>query len=293
MKKRLLAACTMGFCSGVERAVKILEDTLQNESDTVYVRKNIVHNTALIKRFKDMGAVFVNEIFEVPDGGTVVFAAQGVSPAVREAAAKKHLKVIDTACPLVSKVHSEAARFKEQGYNIILIGDAGHDEVIGITGEAPDNIRVIANEVNAVDALPAINAPLAWLSQTTLNVDETIRTVKRLHKRFPEIKDPPKSDICYATRDRQAAVKSIAGECDLFVVAGSKSSANTNRLVETALTAGARTAIRIDEPEELGGVDFNSIDTVGLSAGASVADEQINRIIEYITNMGYVLENTD
>lgn len=288
MEKRLLVASAMGFCGGVERAVKILEDALKTEGGTVYVRKEIVHNIAVIKRFKDKGAVFVNDLSEVPDGGTVVFAANGVSPAVREAAKEKRLKVIDAACPLVAKVHSEAAGLKARGCNIILIGDEGHDEIIGIVGEAPDKIWVIENSEKAADALPEIAPPIAWLSQTTLNIDSAMKTVERLRVKFPGIIDPPKSDICYATRDRQTAVKNIAGECDLFVVAGSESSANTKRLVEIALSAGARRAIRIDAPEELCGVDFSAVNTVGFSAGASAADEEINRMIGYLEGLGYV-----
>lgn len=287
MEKRLLIASAMGFCGGVERAVKILRDALKAEG-TVYVRKEIAHNNALIKRFKDMGAVFVNELDEVPDGCAVVFAAHGVPPSVREEARKKRLRVIDATCPLVAKVHSEAAGLKANGFNIILIGNEHHDEVIGIMGEAPDKIRVIENSERAADALPEIAPPVAWLSQTTLNIDCTMKTAERLRVKFPGITDPSRSDICYATRDRQSAVKSIAGECDLFVVAGSASSANTNCLVDIALSAGARGAVRIDAPEELCGVDFSAVNTVGFSAGASSAEEDINRIIGYLEGLGYV-----
>ncbi len=290
MAKRLLVASSMGFCGGVERAVKILEDALRTEGGTVYVRKEIVHNTAVIKRFKKMGAVFVNDLSEVPDGGTVVFAAHGVSRAVREEAKKKRLKVIDATCPLVEKVHSEAAGLKARGFNIILIGDERHDEIIGIMGEAPDKIRVIENSEKAADALAEIAPPIAWLSQTTLNIEITMKTVERLRVKFPGITDPPRSDICYATRDRQAAVKKIAGECDLFVVAGSSTSANTNRLVDIALSSGARAAVRIDTPKELSGVDFSAVDTVGFSAGVSAAGEEIRSIIGHLEALGYVPE---
>ncbi len=288
MEKRLLLASAMGFCGGVERAVKILDNALRTESGTVYVRKEIVHNKAVIERFRNMGAVFVNDLSEVPDGGTVVFAAHGVSPKVREAAKKKRLRVIDATCPLVSKVHKEAAELGARGCNIILIGDKRHDEVIGIMGEAPDRIRVIENSPEAADALPETAAPAAWLSQTTLNIDCTMKTAERLRMKFPAIKGPESSDVCYATRDRQAAVKSIAKECDLFVVAGSSSSANTRRLVETALAAGARDAVRIDAPEELCGADFSAVNTVGFSAGVSAAREEIDNIIGYLEGLGYV-----
>ncbi|MCL1969727.1 MAG: 4-hydroxy-3-methylbut-2-enyl diphosphate reductase [Bacteroidetes bacterium] len=287
MGKRILLASPRGFCMGVERAIKMLEDTISRESGTIYVRKEIVHNDNLVEHFKSLGVVIVDEVDDVPEGCVVVFSAHGVAPSVRENAKIRNLKIVDTTCPLVTKVHNEAIRFKEQGYTIILIGEAGHKEVIGVMGEAPDNIHVIQNKED-VDNLTGIDSSrVAWLSQTTLNVDETMKIVEELREKYPLIQGPSKSDICYATRNRQLAVKNVANECDLFIVVGSKASSNTKRLAEVASESRTTKVVRIDGPEELISVDFSSVQTVGVSSGVSVANEQLMRIIEHLKKTGY------
>ncbi len=287
MDKRILLASPRGFCFGVGRAIEMLNSVIERESGPVYALHEIVHNTALVNRYKALGVRFVQELEQVPQGGTVVFSAHGVAPSVREQAADRRLNVIDTTCPMVAKIHREAAALKERGCSIILIGKAGHNEVAGIAGEAPAQTQVIQS-VADVDRITCVDsAHIAWLSQTTLNVDDTQRIVERLHEVFPLIQDPPQSDICYATRNRQLAVKSIAGECELFLVAGSANSSNTNRLVEAAREAGAAAALRIDTPEELAGVDFSRVFTVGLSAGVSVEERQLKGVVAYLNQIGY------
>jgi len=287
MEKRILLASPRGFCFGVNNAINILEDTIKQEKGTVYVRKEIVHNIVLVDHFKSLGVVFVDEVDEVPTGGVVVFSAHGVAPSVRKNAKARNLKVIDTTCPLVMKVHNEAIRFKEQGCTIILIGEIDHKEVIGIVGEAPENIQVIRSEMD-VDNLTGIDSSrVAWLSQTTLNVDETKRIVERLREKYPLIKEPSQSDICYATRNRQLAVRNIANECDIFIVVGSKNSSNTNRLAEVASEAGAKKVVRLDKPEELDSVDFSLISTIGITSGVSVEKDQLESIIMYLGKIGY------
>jgi 4-hydroxy-3-methylbut-2-enyl diphosphate reductase len=272
---------------GVNQAIKMLEETISQESGTIYVRKEIVHNVALVEHFKSLGAVIVDEVDDVPEGCAVVFSAHGVSPSVREKANDRNLKVIDTTCPLVTKVHNEAIRFAEQGYAIILIGETGHKEVTGVMGEAPDNIRFIHDEKD-IDGLAGINSSkVAWLSQTTLNVDETQKIVKHLREKFPLIQGPPKSDICYATRNRQLAVRNIASECDLFVIIGSKNSSNTKRLAEVARETDALEVMQIDEPEELDYLDFALLSTIGVTSGVSVENNQLERVVSYLRKKGY------
>ena len=290
MEKRILLASPRGFCMGVERAIKMLEDAISQENGAIYVRKEIVHNVALAERFESLGVVTVGEVDEVPEGSVVVFSSHGVAPSVREKATARNLKVVDTTCPLVTKVHNEAIRFKELGYEIILIGETNHEEIIGVMGEAPDNIRLINNEKDFDKLCGVDGARVAWLSQTTLNVDDTQKIVAKLREIFPLIQGPPKSDICYATRNRQLAVKNIANECDLFVVVGSKNSSNTRKLAEVAAKSGANKVARIDEPEELLNVDFSPVITVGATCGVSVANEQWTRIVEYIKSLGYTTD---
>ena len=289
MEKRILLASPRGFCMGVERAVRMLEEALRREQGTVYVRRELVHNAALMERFQSLGAVVVREVDQVPPGGTVVFSAPGVAPSVRERAGARGLRVVDTTCPLVEKVHREAARLREEGYTILLIGEPGHKEVEGVMGEAPERIRLIPSRgAPCPGCLDGIDGSrVAWLSQTTLHVDETARIVEGLRKRFPLIQGPPKSDICYATKNRQAAVKSIAGECGLFIVVGSKTSSNTRRLAEVAAEAGAGRAIRIDEPEELEDLNFSGVETVGVSSGVSAGEEQLDRVLSDLKKRGY------
>ena len=282
MEKRILLASPRGFCMGVERAVRMLEEALRREQGTVYVRRELVHNAALMERFQSLGAVVVREVDQVPPGGTVVFSAHGVAPSVRERAGARGLRVVDTTCPLVEKVHREAARLREEGYTILLIGEPGHKEVEGVMGEAPERIRLIPSSgAPCPGCLDGIDGSrVAWLSQTTLHVDETARIVEGLRKRFPLIQGPPKSDICYATKNRQAAVKSIAG-------VGSKTSSNTRRLAEVAAEAGAGRAIRIDEPEELEDLNFSGVETVGVSSGVSAGEEQLDRVLSDLKKRGY------
>ena len=289
MEKRILLASPRGFCMGVERAVRMLEEALRREQGTVYVRRELVHNAALMERFQSLGAVVVREVDQVPPGGTVVFSAHGVAPSVRERAGARGLRVVDTTCPLVENVHREAARQREEGYTILLIGEPGHKEVEGVMGEAPERIRLIPSSgAPCPGCLDGIDGSrVAWLSQTTLHVDETARIVEGLRKRFPLIQGPPKSDICYATKNRQAAVKSIAGECGLFIVVGSKTSSNTRRLAEVAAEAGAGRAIRIDEPEELEDLNFSGVETVGVSSGVSAGEEQLDRVLSDLKKRGY------
>ena len=293
MKKRILTASPRGFCFGVERGIKILEEAIKQEKGVVYVRNEIVHNVLLTERFKSRGVIFVEELDEVPDGGAVVFSAHGVAPAVREEALRKNLKVYDATCPLVTRVHEEAVKFKNQGYTIVLIGIPGHPEITGITGEAPDNIRFIRDErdFGALDDIDD-KSGVAWLSQTTLNADAVSRTVEKLREKFPRLKDPSKSCVCHATKNRQAAVRKIAGECDLFIVVGSEKSSNTQRLKEAAVESGAKTAVRIDKPEELRGADFSSVYTVGIASGVSVSEDILESVVTYLNELGYGEEET-
>jgi len=284
MEKRILLASPRGFCAGVRNAVAMLEEAVK--SGKVYVRGEIVHNKALAEQFATAGAVQVGEVGEVPEGGTVVFSAHGVAPSVREQAKARNLKIIDATCPFVTKVHEEAKRLSEAGCTIILIGDSAHDEVIGIVGEAPDNITVIQSEED-VDGLAA-NGKIAWLSQTTLNADTVSAIAGRLRAKFPQIAEPPlESRVCGASRNRQEAVKRIAGECDLFAAVGSANSSNTLRLVEAAYSAGAAKAVRVDNPADLDGIDLASVYTVGITSGVSVADEQFESVVAYFEEKGY------
>ena len=286
-EKRVLLASPRGFCIGVERGINMLKDAIQKEQSPIYVRKEIVHNTVLIDYFKSLGVVFVDEVDEIPNGSVVVFSTHGVAPSVREKAREKNLKVIDATCPLVTKVHNEAIRFSELNYSIILVGDANHPEVIGVAAEAPNNIQVIRDE-NDFEKITGIDdSRIAWLSQTTLNFDDTQKIVGRLREKYPALQDPPQSDICYATRNRQIAARAIAEECDLFIAVGSKNSSNTNRLAEVASEAGANKAVRVDKPEELDNVDYSSVKTIGVSSGVSVTEEQLMGIIARLKEKGY------
>jgi len=285
MKKRTYKKATpRGFCFGVENALKILDNAIKK--GTVYVRKEIVHNIVLVDYYKSLGVVFVDEVDDIPDGSTVVFSAHGVSPQVRKKSAQKALHIIDATCPLVEKVHEEAIHFSKQGYTIVLIGETGHDETIGIMGEAPDNIHLITNE-NDIDHLNINNPKIVWLSQTTLNYDDTLKIAEKLWQKYPSLQDPT-HNICKATKERQAAVKSIAAGRGLFIVVGSKNSSNTNRLVEVA--AGAAKTIRADRPQELNVIDFSEIKTIGITSGVSVTDELFSQFITYLEERGYIDE---
>ena len=242
-KKRVLLAAPRGYCAGVDRAVITVEKALDLYGAPVYVRKQIVHNKHVVQTLEARGAIFVDETDEVPEGKIVVFSAHGVSPAVHQSAADRNLKTIDATCPLVTKVHHEARRFASDDYDILLIGHEGHEEVDGTAGEAPENIQL----VDGIESIKNIKVrdenKVAWLSQTTLSVDETLATVAELRKRFPNLIDPPSDDICYATQNRQVAIKEIAPQADLVLVVGSTNSSNSVRLVEVSLEYGAKAAI--------------------------------------------------
>lgn len=264
-----------------------VEKALEHYGAPVYVRKEIVHNKYVVETLTRRGAVFVSETDEVPEGARVVFSAHGVSPAVHAAAAVRSLQTIDATCPLVTKVHKEAVRFAGEDFDILLIGHQGHEEVEGTAGEAPDHIQVV-NSPDDVDSV-VVRDPerVVWLSQTTLSVDETMETVRRLRVRFPAMQDPPSDDICYATQNRQVAVKKLAPECDLVVVVGSANSSNSVRLVEVALTAGAGAAYRIDTADEIDPAWLADVRTVGVTSGASVPEILVTDVVERLAAFGF------
>lgn len=264
-----------------------VEKTLALHGAPVYVRKQIVHNKHVVETLEAKGVVFVEELSEVPDGAIVVFSAHGVSPAVHAEAKERNLKTVDATCPLVTKVHQEAKRFAADGYQILLIGHAGHEEVEGTMGEAPENMTLVQSpdEVDSVSIDP--NRPVAWLSQTTLSVDETLATVDKLRERQPDLIDPPSDDICYATQNRQVAVKKIAPECDVLIVVGSGNSSNSVRLVEVGLEAGAKSSYRVDGAHELKDEWFEGATTVGLTSGASVPENLVQDTLAWLAERGY------
>jgi len=285
--KRVLLAAPRGYCAGVDRAVIAVEKALELHGAPVYVRKEIVHNKYVVETLTRRGAVFVNETDEVPEGARVVFSAHGVSPAVRDAAAARSLVTIDATCPLVTKVHKEAVRFAREGQTILLIGHTGHEEVEGTAGEAPES-TIIVNSPDDVDGIVVPDPEnVVWLSQTTLSVDETMETVRRLRERFPALQDPPSDDICYATQNRQVAVKKLAPDCDLVVVVGSANSSNSVRLVEVALQAGAGASYRIDAADEMLDEWFEGVTTVGVTSGASVPEILVRDVLESLAARGY------
>ena len=285
--KRVLLAAPRGYCAGVDRAVVAVEKALDLYGAPVYVRKEIVHNKHVVRTLQDRGAIFVDETDAVPEGEHLVFSAHGVSPAVRAAAEARSLQTIDATCPLVTKVHKEAVRFAKQDAEILLIGHTGHEEVEGTAGEAPDHITVVDNPDVADTIVVKDPDNLVWLSQTTLSVDETMETVRRLRQRFPNLQDPPSDDICYATSNRQVAVKKIAPEADLVVVVGSANSSNSVRLVEVALDAGARSAHRVDTAHEIQDEWFDGVTTVGVTSGASVPEILVDEVLAQLATRGY------
>jgi 4-hydroxy-3-methylbut-2-enyl diphosphate reductase len=260
---------------------------LEIHGPPVYVRKEIVHNRYVVETLSERGAVFVSETDEVPEGARVVFSAHGVSPAVREAAGQRGLLTIDATCPLVTKVHKEAVRFAKAGQTILLIGHEGHEEVEGTAGEAPENTIVVNNPEEALTVEVPDPDNVVWLSQTTLSVDETMETVRRLRERFPNLQDPPSDDICYATQNRQVAVKKLAPECDLVIVVGSANSSNSVRLVEVALREGAAAAHRIDRANEIDDAWFEGVATVGVTSGASVPEVLVREVLDSLAARGY------
>lgn len=285
--KRVLLAAPRGYCAGVDRAVTTVENALETYGAPVYVRKEIVHNKFVVKSLEDRGAIFVDELDEVPEGSNVVFSAHGVSPTVHVEASERNLKAIDATCPLVTKVHAEARRFASEGYQIILIGHEGHEEVVGTTGEAPDVITLVQDPKEAAEVNLSADDKLIWLSQTTLSVDETIATVDVLQNRFPNLVSPPSDDICYATQNRQAAVKAIAPNCEVVIVVGSGNSSNSVRLAEVAVEAGAMNSYRVDGAHELDEAWFTDATTVGLTSGASVPEILVQDVIAWLAARGF------
>ena len=285
--RALLLAAPRGYCAGVDRAVITVEKALDLYGAPVYVRKQIVHNKHVVSGLEDRGAVFVDELDEVPQGATVVFSAHGVSPVVHEQAAERGLKTIDATCPLVTKVHHEARRFASDDYDILLIGHAGHEEVEGTAGEAPEHIQLVESPADVAGIVVRDPAKVAWLSQTTLSVDETLETVAAIREKFPLLLDPPSDDICYATQNRQLAVKEIAQESDLVIVVGSGNSSNSVRLVEVALEAGARTAYRVDDASEIDEAWLEGVRTVSVTSGASVPEALVQGVLAFLAERGY------
>ena len=287
MGKRVLLAAPRGYCAGVDRAVVTVEKALDLYGAPVYVRKEIVHNKHVVSTLEARGAIFVSENDEVPEGQTVIFSAHGVSPAVHESAAQRNLKTIDATCPLVTKVHHEVKRFAAEDLTILLIGHEGHEEVEGTAGEAPDRIIL----VDGVDGIDEIKVPdenkVAWLSQTTLSVDETLTTVAALKKRFPNLIDPPSDDICYATQNRQVAIKEIAPQADLVLVVGSRNSSNSVRLVEVALEYGTKAAYLVDYAAEVKDEWFVGVEIIGVSSGASVPEILVKDLLKELAKRGY------
>jgi 4-hydroxy-3-methylbut-2-en-1-yl diphosphate reductase len=285
--RRVLLAKPRGYCAGVDRAVQTVERALERYGAPVYVRKQIVHNTHVVRSLEERGAIFVEETQEVPEGAVVVFSAHGVAPEVRDEAMGRSLRTIDATCPLVTKVHNEARRFAAQDYDILLIGHEGHEEVIGTTGEAPEHIHLVDGPKGSESVEVRDPSRVAWLSQTTLSVDETNETVAALRERFPQLLDPPSDDICYATQNRQAAVKQIAGQSDVVIVVGSRNSSNSVRLVEVALDAGAKAAYLVDDAAAIEVSWLREAGTVGVTSGASVPEELVAGVLTRLAEVGF------
>jgi len=283
----VLLASPRGYCAGVDRAVIAVEKALEMHGAPVYVRKQIVHNIHVVRTLEKAGAIFVDEVEEVPEGARVVFSAHGVSPAVHAGAAERNLLTIDATCPLVTKVHREATRFARDDYQILLIGHAGHEEVEGTMGHAPER-TILVNGPEEADVVEVEDPTrLVWLSQTTLSVDETMETVRRLRTRFPHLQDPPSDDICYATQNRQVAIKKVAAGADLVIVVGSVNSSNTVRLVDVALASGAKAAHRVDYAEEIDPAWLDGVTSVGVTSGASVPEVLVRDVLAWLADAGY------
>ena len=285
--RRVLVARPRGYCAGVDRAVVTVEKALDMYGAPVYVRKEIVHNRYVVDRLAARGAIFVDETDEVPEGALVVFSAHGVSPTVHEQAASRQLRTIDATCPLVTKVHQEVKRYARDNYDILLIGHAGHEEVDGTTGEAPSHVQLVdrAEDVDKVEVRDP--SKVIWLSQTTLSVDETMERVNQLRDRVPGLQNPPSDDICYATQNRQVAVKAMAPECDVVLVVGSQNSSNSKRLVEVAVQAGSRTAHLIDYASEIDEEWLAGADTIGVTSGASVPELLVQEVLAFLAERGW------
>ena len=285
--RRVLLAKPRGYCAGVDRAVQTVERALEVHGAPVYVRKEIVHNKHVVEELSRRGAIFVDQEDEVPEGAIVVFSAHGIAPQVREEAKALDLQVIDATCPLVTKVHNEAKRFAAQDYDILLIGHEGHEEVVGTTGEAPTRVRLVDGPEGADSVEVRDPDKVVWLSQTTLSVDETIETVSALRERFPTLINPPSDDICYATQNRQAAVKQIAAGSDLVLVVGSLNSSNSVRLVEVAKDSGAAAAYLVDDASEIDQSWLDGVSTIGVTSGASVPEDLVGGVLGWLAEHGF------
>ncbi len=284
--EKLLLAAPRGYCAGVDRAVQTVEHALELYGAPVYVRKEIVHNKHVVEQLRQRGAIFVDELDDsIPEGAVTVFSAHGVAPSVHDDAERRHLRTIDATCPLVTKVHREAVKFAAEGYTIVLIGHSGHEEVEGTMGEAPDSIVLVESEEDVDNLVVDDPDRLAYISQTTLSVDETRTIINRLRERFPNIVGPRTDDICYATTNRQAAVKQMADACDLVLVIGSRNSSNSNRLVEVAREHGAASHL-IDHEGQVQDEWLDGARVVGISSGASAPEELVQRLIEFFKSRG-------
>ena len=286
-QKKVLLASPRGYCAGVDRAVIAVEKALDHYGAPIYVRKQIVHNIHVVTTLEKRGAIFVDEVDEVPTGSILVFSAHGVSPAVVKAAEERGLQTIDATCPLVTKVHREVQRFAAENYDILLVGHEGHEEVEGTAGEAPDVVQIVDQDDSIAGVTIKDPNKVIWLSQTTLSVDEAMETVHKLRTKFPTLQNPPSDDICYATQNRQVAIKKVGAESDLVIVVGSANSSNTVRLVEVALLAGAKAAYRVDFASEIQDEWFEGVNSVGVSSGASVPEELVQDVVDYLAKRGY------
>ncbi len=286
-ERKVLLAAPRGYCAGVDRAVIAVEKALEHYGAPVYVRKQIVHNLHVVTTLEEKGAIFVEENDEVPEGALVVFSAHGVSPAVIQSAEDRGLRTIDATCPLVTKVHKEAIRFAKDDFDILLIGHEGHEEVEGTSGEAPDHIQIVNGPEDVDNVTVRDPEKVIWLSQTTLSVDETMLTVNLLKERFPTLQDPPSDDICYATSNRQAAIKKISPSSDLVIVVGSANSSNSVRLVEVALEYGAKASYRVDFANEVDESWFEGVSTIGVTSGASVPENLVHDVLRLLADYGY------
>jgi 4-hydroxy-3-methylbut-2-enyl diphosphate reductase len=284
---KVLLAAPRGYCAGVDRAVIAVEKALDHYGAPIYVRKQIVHNKHVVASLEKRGAIFVDEVDEAPEGCIMIFSAHGVSPAVIAAAEARGQQTIDATCPLVTKVHREVQRFAQEGYDILLVGHEGHEEVEGTAGEAPDIVQLIDGDKDIQGAKVKDPSKVVWLSQTTLSVDETMETVVKLRERFPTLQNPPSDDICYATQNRQVAIKKVGADSDLVIVVGSANSSNTVRLVEVALDAGAKAAYRVDFASEMEDAWFEGVKTVGVSSGASVPEELVDEVLIDLARRGF------
>ncbi|WOT34556.1 4-hydroxy-3-methylbut-2-enyl diphosphate reductase [Streptomyces coeruleorubidus] len=285
--RRVLLAAPRGYCAGVDRAVIAVEKALEQYGAPVYVRHEIVHNKYVVQTLEKKGAIFVEQTEEVPPGNIVMFSAHGVAPVVHEEAERGRLATIDATCPLVTKVHKEAVRFAGEDYDILLIGHEGHEEVIGTSGEAPDHIQLVDGPGDVQKVEVRDPSKVVWLSQTTLSVDETMETVDALKEKFPQLISPPSDDICYATQNRQLAVKQMGAESDLVIVVGSRNSSNSKRLVEVAKIAGAREAYLVDFADEIDEAWLEGVSTVGVTSGASVPEVLVEQVLEWLSQRGF------